>query len=111
MTTPRKPLTFQVGAHYRLAQLKPGVSVVRQVSHGTNTLSSGSPCCLRTSTLDYETITLNQEQYRRRVEGHAPNKPPCFERTCAGCGWKFWIHVDMNTPASQLRTVTWEARP
>lgn len=111
MTTPPPPLTFDVGADYRLDQIKPGVSVVRQVSHGTNTLSSGSPCCLRTATFDYETITHFQETNRTRVEGHAPNQPPHFDRRCAGCGWKYWVHVDMTIAAWVLRTVTWEARP
>lgn len=97
---------FELGEDYRLSQLHPGVVVVRQVSHSTSALSSGSPCCLRTSTINHEVITGGQREYAKYGVGGLRHR-----RRCAGCGGHYAIHVPAEGAAQLLRTVAWEVRP
>lgn len=105
MTTPQ-PRRFEVCEDYRPSQLRPGVIVVRQVSHGTATVSSGSPCCLRTATITYESITNSQRHYATYGVGGLRHS-----KKCAGCGWKYHIHIPPDTAPTLLRTVAWEVQP
>lgn len=106
MTTTPQPRRFEVGEDYRLSQLRPGVIVVRQVSHGTATVSSGSPCCLRTATVDYWSITANQRHYATYGVGGLRHS-----KKCSGCGWKYDIHIPADTEPRSLRTIEWEVCP
>lgn len=56
--------------------------------------------------MDYETIDLAQREYRRNGQVR-----PFFARKCAGCGWKYRVHIDPDVSPPLLRTVVWEARP
>lgn len=100
-----QPRRFEVGEDYRLSQLRPGTIVVRQVSHGTTTVASGSPCCLRTATIDHQSITRGQEHYAKYGVGGLRHA-----KKCGGCGGKYDIIIEPEAVATMLRTVAWEVR-
>lgn len=101
-----QPRRFEVGEDYRPSQLRPGTVVVRQVSHGVATLSSGSPCCLRTATIDYWSISEGLRHYATYGVGGLRH----FKK-CLGCGGKFDIQIPPDAVPALLRTVAWEVRP